>query len=162
VSKPFKGFPLIRRQLSPSMERIEGSILSELWNPLHDNFISLCWQEQLLITVTFHSGCPPISLPVLAVPMLMLFKEQSQDPDQKVLRIMQKEEIREKIMVKLQKGWRKIKTLEKWQSILPLMIRKRKMMEVRNLKVVVVGADDVLVVAMSLVIHSYGWLWLYD
>lgn len=43
--------------------------------------VNLCWAHlQLLIIVTFHSAIPCTSTPVLTLPTMMSFKEQTQNP----------------------------------------------------------------------------------
>lgn len=75
VPKPGKGLPLISRHSPSPTLRIEGSTGSKVLNPTQDTVKWLCTQLQSLVTTTFHSGIPFISLPLLVVPIVMLFKE---------------------------------------------------------------------------------------
>lgn len=43
--------------------------------------MDLCVQVQLLVTTTFHSDLPCITLPLLVVPIMRLFKLQPHDPE---------------------------------------------------------------------------------
>ncbi|KAL6985240.1 hypothetical protein U1Q18_018618 [Sarracenia purpurea var. burkii] len=69
------GLPPMRRQRpSADLTRTERSIFSVVWKSLHDKTMLDRLHWQLLVTVTFHSGFPWISLPLLTCPMFRLSK----------------------------------------------------------------------------------------
>jgi hypothetical protein len=76
--------PLIRRQVLYLTKKIEGSTGSSLVNPGQDNTIWLCEQLQLFCTITFHSGTPFTSYPLLIVPTTKSYIEHLASDPKKV------------------------------------------------------------------------------